>query len=159
MAPHTAGGLASGMARSGHIHCENYGFIGTNRPVPAPAFSHSLDLYLENLGPVAHGRHTLRTALGGCILEYAYPEGPIPSLVAGCGQIYSPRNQRATAHDKLTQGMAWTNHILLGNHMVNHTKGPALASALGHGPNLHLRNLGPAAYGSALSKLPTWGTS
>jgi hypothetical protein len=43
--------------------------------------------------------------------------------------------------------MATTGHILLGSHMVNHTKGPAPASALGHGLDLHLRNLGPTAYG------------
>jgi hypothetical protein len=42
--------------------------------------------------------------------------------------------------------MALTSHILLGNHAVNHTKGPALASTFNHGPDLHLKNLGPAAY-------------
>jgi hypothetical protein len=31
--------------------------------------------------------------------------------------------------------------------MVNHTKGPAPASTLSHGLDLHLGNLGPAAYG------------
>jgi len=43
--------------------------------------------------------------------------------------------------------MASTGHILLGNHVVNHTEGPAPASTLGHGPDLHLENLGPVAYG------------
>jgi hypothetical protein len=53
------------------------------------------------------------------------------------------------AHDGLTQGMASTGHILLGNHAVNHTKGPVPTSALGHGPYLHLGNLGPMAYGDS----------
>jgi hypothetical protein len=43
--------------------------------------------------------------------------------------------------------MASTGHILLGNHAVNHTKMRAPTSALGHGPDLHLGNPGPAAYG------------
>jgi hypothetical protein len=30
--------------------------------------------------------------------------------------------------------------------VVNHTKGPAPASTLGHGPDFHLENLGLAAY-------------
>jgi hypothetical protein len=51
------------------------------------------------------------------------------------------------AHNKLARGMASTGHILLGNHAVNHTKGSAPTSALGHGVDLHLKNLGPTAYG------------
>jgi hypothetical protein len=43
--------------------------------------------------------------------------------------------------------MATTGHILLGNHAANHTKGLAPMFALGYGPDLHLRNLGLAAYG------------
>jgi hypothetical protein len=43
--------------------------------------------------------------------------------------------------------MATTDHILLGNHAANHTKGLAPMSGLGYGPDLHLRNLGPTAYG------------
>ena len=50
-------------------------------------------------------------------------------------------------YDELAQGMAMTNHILLGNHAVNHTKGPTPMFALGHSPNLHLRNPSPTAYG------------
>jgi hypothetical protein len=41
----------------------------------------------------------------------------------------------------------WLWPALLGNHAVNHTKGPALASAFGHRPNLHRGNLGLADYG------------
>ena len=51
------------------------------------------------------------------------------------------------AHDELARGMASTGHILLGNHVVNHTKGLTPASALGHGLDLHLWNLGPMTYG------------
>ena len=40
-----------------------------------------------------------------------------------------------------------TSHILLGNHMVNHTKGSVPMSTLGHGPDLHIGNLGHMAYG------------
>ena len=43
--------------------------------------------------------------------------------------------------------MGTTGHILLGNHVVNHTKGPMPASVLGHGPDLHIGNLGHMAYG------------
>jgi hypothetical protein len=43
--------------------------------------------------------------------------------------------------------MALTGHILLENHAVNHTKGPVPTSTFGHKPDLHLRNLGPVAYG------------
>jgi hypothetical protein len=143
MAPRTAGG----MTHSGHTHRENYGFIGANRPAPASVFSRSLGLHLGNLGLVAHGEHTPRTAHGGCIPEYTYPEGPIPSLVTSHGQVSCLRNQRIMARDKLARGMALTGHILLGNHVVNHTKGSALMSALGHGLDLRLENLGPTDFG------------
>jgi hypothetical protein len=92
MAPRTTGGLVGGMAHDGHIHRENYGFIGANGPVPAPAISHSPDLHLGNLRPVARGGYTLGTALRGCIPEFNYPEGPKPSLVACCGQVSRPRD-------------------------------------------------------------------
>jgi hypothetical protein len=147
MAPCTAGGLAGGMARDDHIHRENYGFIGAKGPAPASAFSHSLDLHLRNLGPVAHGGHTPRTTHRGCIPEYTYQEGVVPSPVASRGQVSHLKNQRTMAHDKLAQGMASTSHILLGNHAVNHTKGLAPASTLGCGLDLYLGNLGPATYG------------
>jgi hypothetical protein len=147
MAPHTADGLASRMAHGGHIHCENYGFIDANGPASTSTFSHSLGLHLRNLGPVAHGGQTPRTTHGGCISEYTYLEGLVPSLIASHGQVSHLRNQRTTAHDELAQGMASIDHILLWNHTVNHTKGPAPASALSHGLDLHLRNMGPMAYG------------
>jgi hypothetical protein len=143
MAPRTAGG----MTHSGHTHRENYGFIGTNRPAPASVFSRSLGLHLRNLGLVAHGEHTPETAHRGRIPEYTYPEGPIPSLVTSHGQVSCLRNQRIMARDKLARGMALTGHILLGNHVVNHTKGSALVSALGHGLDLRLENLGPTDFG------------
>jgi hypothetical protein len=86
MAPRTADGLASGMAHNSHFNCENYGFIGPNGLAPTSALSRSLDLHLGNLGPVAHGGHTPGTTHGGCILEYTYLEGPVPSFVASHGQ-------------------------------------------------------------------------
>ena len=86
MAPRTVGGLAGGMAHGSHIHRENYGFIGTKGPAPASASGHSMDLHLGNLSSVAHGGHTPRTTLEGCIPEFIYPEGPVPLLVTSRGQ-------------------------------------------------------------------------
>jgi hypothetical protein len=108
------------MAYDSHIHHENYRFIDANELAPTPAFSRSSDLPLRNLGPVAHGGHTPKTALGGYIPECTYPERPVPSLVISYGQASRPRNQRTMAHDELARGMAMTSHILLGNHTVNH---------------------------------------
>jgi hypothetical protein len=102
MAPRTTGGLAGGMASSGHIHRKNYGFIGVKGLAPVSAFSHSPDLHLRNLAPTVHGRHTPRTAHGGYISEYTYPEGIVPSLIVGRGQVPCPGNQRTTARDELT---------------------------------------------------------
>ena len=113
MAPCTAGGLASEMARGGHIHRENYWFIGAKGPALASTISHSPDLHLENLSSVARGGHTVGTALGGCIPEFTNPEGPVPSLVASHGQVSRLRNRRTTAHDELARAMASTGHILL----------------------------------------------
>ena len=135
------------MAHGDHIHRENYGFISANGPTPTFAISHSPDLHLGNLSSVACGGHTPRTTLEGCIPKFTDPEGPVPSLVASRGQVSRSRNQRKTVHDELAQGMATIGHILQGNHAVNHTKGPAPASAPGHDPDLHLGNMGPAAYG------------
>jgi hypothetical protein len=44
------------------------------------------------------------------------------------------------ARDELVQEVASIGHILLGNHAVNHTKGPAPA-AFNRGPDLHSRGL------------------
>ena len=50
-------------------------------------------------------------------------------------------------HDELTQGMASTGHILLGNHVANHSKGPVLATTFGHGPDFHPGGLDPVVHG------------
>ena len=147
MAPRTVGGLTGGMAYGGHIHSENYGFISAKGPVPTFAFSRILDFHLGNLGPVAHSGHTPRTTLGGYIPEFIDLEGPVPLLIASHGHVSHLRNRRTMAHDEHSQGMAMTGHILLGNHAVNHTKGPTLISTPGHGLDPHLRNLCSAAYG------------
>jgi hypothetical protein len=60
---------------------------------------------------------------GGSILEFTYIGGPVPSLVTSHGQVLHPGGQKSMAHDELTQGMALTGHILLGNHEVIHTNG------------------------------------
>ena len=67
---------------------KNYEFIGVKGPVPASAFSRDPDLDPRDLDPTVHGGHTLRTALGGSILEFTYPEGPVPSLITGHGQDF-----------------------------------------------------------------------
>jgi hypothetical protein len=68
MGPRTASGLAGGMACSGHIHHENYEFIGANGPAPVSTISHSPDLHLANLSSMAYGGHTPGTTLGGYIV-------------------------------------------------------------------------------------------
>jgi hypothetical protein len=85
MAPHTVGGLAHGMDNNGHIHHKNYEPIGAKGPAPMSAYSHGIDLHPRNLDPTAHDGHTLGTPLGGCIPEFTYTEGPVPSLITGCG--------------------------------------------------------------------------
>ena len=122
IAPRTAGGLAGGMALGGHIRRENYEFIGVKGPAPASALGRGPDFHPSDLDPVVHGGHTLRTALGGCIPEFACPEGLVPSLTTGRCQFSRPGNQRPMSHNELTWGMASTGHTLLGNHMVIHTK-------------------------------------
>ena len=78
MASRTTGGLAGGMAYGGHIHHENYGFIGSNRLAPASTINHSLDLHLGNLSSMAHGGHTPVIALGSCIPKFTYQRGQYP---------------------------------------------------------------------------------
>jgi hypothetical protein len=43
--------------------------------------------------------------------------------------------------------MASTGHILLGSHVVNHTKGSAPTSAFGYGLDLCPRGLNPVIHG------------
>ena len=129
MAPRTAGGLTRGMANDGHIHHKNYEPVGAKGPAPMSAYSRGSDLHPRNLDPVAHSGHTLGTPLRGCIPEFTYPEGPVPSLIAGRAQVSRPGNQRSTARNKLTRGMASSGHISFGNHAVDHLRGPAPTSA------------------------------
>ena len=84
-APRTTGGLAGGMACGGHIHRENYGFIGANGPAPMIARGYDPNIYHRDLGHVAHSGHTLGTTSGGSILEFTYLEGPVPSLTVDHG--------------------------------------------------------------------------
>ena len=134
------------MANNGHIHHKNYELI-----------SRGLDLHPRNLDPAVHGGHTFGTTLGGCILEFTYPEGPAPSLITGHGHVSRPRNQRSMARNKLTQGMALTGLILLGNHAVNDTKGPVPAPIFSCGPDLHLGGLDPMIHDGHTLKTPLGG--
>ena len=114
MAPRTVGELTGGMAHDGHIHHKNYEFTSIKGPAPATARGYDPDLCHRDPRHVAHSEHTLGTASGGSILEFTYPEGPVPSHITGRGQVSRPGNQRSTARNELTRGMASTSHILLG---------------------------------------------
>ena len=121
MAPRTTGELAGGMAHDGHILCKNYEFISIKGPTPVSVRVYDTNLCHRNPGHVARSGHTLETASDGSILEFTYPKGLVPSPTAGCGQASRSRNQRSTAHNKLTQGIASTGHNLLGNHAITQT--------------------------------------
>jgi hypothetical protein len=135
MSPCTVGGLASGTAHCGHIRHKNYEFISTKGPAPTSAHSYDPNLYHGDPRHIAHSELTLKTAYDGSILEFTYLDRPVPSLTASHGQASHSGNQRSMARNELAQGMASTGHILLGNHVVNHTKGSTPASALSCDPN------------------------
>ena len=90
MAPRTVGGLARGMAHSGHIRHENYEFTSVGGPAPASAFIRVLDLSSRDLDPMVFGGHTLRTALSSNTLEFTYIGGLVPSLATSHDQIFHP---------------------------------------------------------------------
>jgi hypothetical protein len=75
MAPSTVGGLAGGMAHSGHILHENYEVTGVRGPAPASAYIRGPNLRHGDLGPVACGGHTLRTVPDGSIPKFTYIGG------------------------------------------------------------------------------------
>ena len=80
MAPRIAGELAGGMAHDGHIHRRNYEFTSIKGPAPVTARGYDPNLCHIDSGHVARNGHTLGTASDGSILEFTYPEGPVPSL-------------------------------------------------------------------------------
>jgi hypothetical protein len=121
--------LTRGMASTSHILSRNHAVNLTKGPVPVSALGHGPYIHFKNLRPMAHGRHTLKTALGGCISEFIYLEGPEPSLVISRGQVSRSGNERTTAHDELTRGMASTSHILLGNTRLSEPTGQHLSPA------------------------------
>ena len=75
MAPRTVSGFARVMAHGGHIHHGNPEFIDIKGPAPTSAFGRGLDLHPGDLDPMAYGRHTLGTALRGCMPEFTYMQG------------------------------------------------------------------------------------
>ena len=101
MVPRTTGGLAGGMALDGHIRRKNYEFIGIKGPAPATAHGYNPNLRHRDTGHVAHSGHTLRTTSSDSILEFTYPEGPVPSLTASRAQASRSGNQRFATHNKL----------------------------------------------------------
>ena len=51
------------------------------------------------------------------------------------------------ARNELTRAMALSGHIPLGNHMVDHLRGPVPTSAFSRVTNLRPRGLGPVTHG------------
>ena len=70
---------------------------------------------------MVHGGHTLGISLRGCILECTHMRGLVPSLITSHGQDLHLRNRMAMALGDLTQGMAHSHHILLGNYEIIQT--------------------------------------
>ena len=120
MAPRTVDELTGGMVHDGHIRHKNYEFISIKGPAPASARGYNPNLCHGDPGHIARSGLTLGTTFDGSILEFTYPEGPVPSLIAGHSQVSHLGNQRSTARNKLTWGMASYGHIPLRNHAVDH---------------------------------------
>ena len=106
------------MAHGNHFHRENYEFIFMKGPTPVSAFSYSPDLHSRGLDHVIHNGRTPETTLGGCIPEFTYVGGLIPSPITGQGQDFHLGSQRSMAHGELARGMAHGGYILLGNHEI-----------------------------------------
>ena len=123
MASRTVGGLIGGVAHGGYIHRENYEFTSVEEPAPMSAFRHALDLRFGDLDPMVYGGRTLGTTLSGSIPKSTYIGGTVPSLITNHGQVFSLGSQKSMAQKELTQGMASSGHILLGNHEVIRTNG------------------------------------
>ena len=85
MAPRTVGELAGGMALGGHIRRKNYEFTSIKGPAPTTARGYDPNLCHRDPGHVACSGCALRTTSGGSILEFTYPEGPVPSLTVSHG--------------------------------------------------------------------------
>jgi hypothetical protein len=120
---------AQGMASTGHILLGNHAVNRTERPTPVSVLSCDPDLRPVGLDPVVHSGHTLKTALGGCILECTHVRGLVPSLITSHGRDLHPGNQTAMAHGDLTQGMARGGHILFGTARSPKAMGQCPSSA------------------------------
>ena len=92
MAPHTVGELAGGMAHGGHICRQNYEFTSIKGPASVTARGYDPNLYHRDPRHVTHSGHTRGTASGGSILEFTYPEGPLPLLSTRHNQASRPGN-------------------------------------------------------------------
>jgi len=73
------------MAHGGHIRRKNYEFISIKGPAPTSAHGYDPNLCHKNPRHVARSGHTLGTVSDGSILEFTYPEVPVPSLTTGHG--------------------------------------------------------------------------
>ena len=85
MAPRTVDGFVCGTAHGGRIHHGNPEFIDVEGSAPIFVFNHSQVLHPRELDPMAYDKHTLGTALNGCIPEFTYIGGPVPSLIIDRG--------------------------------------------------------------------------
>jgi hypothetical protein len=106
------------MALMGHIPLGNHMVDHIRGPIPTSALGHSLDPHLKNLGLVAYGERTLRTANKSCILEFTNTGDPVPSLITDHGQTFHLGSLLAVAHGDLAQGVARGDYILLDNHEI-----------------------------------------
>jgi hypothetical protein len=107
MDPRTAGGLAHGMANGDHIRHENYELVSAKGPALASAYSLGSDLHPRNLDPKAHDGHTLETPLGGCILEFTYPEGPYPHSSPAAARSLVQETKGPWQQTHLGNSLAW----------------------------------------------------
>jgi len=89
--------LTQGMASTGHILLGNHTVDLTKGPAPMSTFSRGPNFHPRGLYHVAHGGHTLKTTLEGCILEFTYIRGPAQSLVTDRGKDFYPGNRRPVA--------------------------------------------------------------
>jgi len=99
MAPRSAGGLAGGMALSGHICRKNYEFTSIKGPAPVTARGYDPNLCHRDPGHVARSGHTLGTTSGGSILVFIYLERP--------GHPFGKPKVHGSQQTRLWNGLDW----------------------------------------------------
>ena len=90
------------MASSGLILLGNHVVNRIEGSMATSALTCNPNVYPIGLDPIVHGRHTLGTTLGGCILECTHVRGPVPSFITGHSQDFHLGSQTATAYGNHT---------------------------------------------------------